>query len=97
MISKNGKVTKDVLDFLSLFTACTSLVAFFLFSELSLVNCKAIQSKLTKSFSKSRPSLCVTILPYYNALTNEGLRSIPYVHLRDVIRFESQVASFYCD
>ena len=45
------------------------------------------------SYGKSRPSLCVTILPYFNALTEEGLKQVPYVYLRDVIRFESHVAS----
>ena len=97
IISKNGKVTKDADDYMSLFKECPRLVAFFLFSEISLSHSKSIQSKLVKAFSKSRPALSVTILPYFNALTNQGLRHIPYVHLRDVIRFESQVAAFYCD
>lgn len=97
IISRNGKVTKEPSDYISLFTNCTKLVAFFLFSEFSLTNAKAIQSKLMKTYGKLRPSLNVTILPYFNALTNEGLRHIPYVHLRDVIRFESQVAAFYCE
>lgn len=97
IISKNGKVTKEPADYISFLNSCPKLVAFFLFSEFSVSNAKTIQSKLVKTYGKTRPSLCVTIIPYFNALTNQGLKAIPYVHLRDVIRFESQVAKFSCD
>lgn len=93
IISKNGKVPKNADIYISLFENCPRLVAFFLFSGSLVSEAKKLQSTLVKKYQRTRPSLCVTVLPYFNALTEEGLRQVPYVYLRDVIRFESRVAT----
>jgi len=91
LINKNGKAPKNPDEYMKLFHECPCLVAFFLFNGTTIAEATNLQKKISKTF-KCRPSLCVSILPYFNALTEEGLKNVPYIYLRDVIRFESRVA-----
>ncbi|XP_065646785.1 F-box/LRR-repeat protein 18 [Hydra vulgaris] len=93
LISKNGKIPKKVEHYVNLFYQCQNLVGFFLFSGASASDSKKIHTELNHLFGKARRSSCITVLSYLNSLTEEGLKKVPYIYLRDVIKFESYVAS----
>ena len=95
IISRNGQLTAQPSTILEMFENCKKLVGFFMFCRFSLNYGKNVKRKLLRVVGGgARPSLCVVILPYEQALRMEGLESVPHHYLRDVVAFQSKVAQF---
>eukprot|EP00794_Sanderia_malayensis_P010958 gene10958-12119_t len=93
IICKDAKIPKEPDSYVELFEACQSLCVLQLFSGAPSSTCKQIQKELIRRYQRTRPPLSIAILHFSQSLTEDGLQTIPYAHLKNLTCFETRVAT----
>ncbi|XP_038067452.1 F-box/LRR-repeat protein 18-like isoform X1 [Patiria miniata] len=94
LISKHGSV--NIVDVVRMISKCPELMVVCLICSMTATDCKHLKQDITRRFGNSRPALRLAIGKYPEYVTSgshkECLRSMPDIHIRELIMLSSKVA-----